>query len=36
MRDVERLRKPMQRLTDYLIRHMAGNVEIEEEVEDIY
>ncbi|HAU0884427.1 TPA: integrase, partial [Legionella pneumophila] len=27
MRDVERLRKPMQRITDFLIRQMLGSVE---------
>jgi len=35
IRDVERLRKPMQRITDYLLRHMSGKVEIEEEIEEI-
>lgn len=32
MRDVERLRKPMQRITDYLIKQMAGNLEVVDEV----
>ncbi|QDP72031.1 integrase family protein [Legionella israelensis] len=36
MRDVERLRKPMQKITNYLIRHMAGNLEIAKEVEKIF
>lgn len=35
MRDVERLRKPMQRITNYLIRHMNGELEAEEEVGEI-
>lgn len=32
MRDVERLRKPMQRITDYLIKQMAGSLEVLDEV----
>ncbi len=28
MRDVERLRKPMQRITDFLIKKMAASIEI--------
>jgi polyhydroxyalkanoate synthesis regulator phasin len=32
MRDVERLRKPMQRISDYLIRQMAGSLETVDEV----
>ncbi len=33
MRDVERLRKPMQRISDYLNRQMVGAVEIVEDVD---
>lgn len=32
MRDVERLRKPMQRISDYLIRQMSGSLETVDEV----
>lgn len=32
MRDVERLRKPMQRISDYLIRQMEESIEIVDEV----
>lgn len=32
MRDVERLRKPMQRITDYLIKQMVGSLEVLDEV----
>lgn len=32
MCDVERLRKLMQRITDYLIKQMAGSLEVLDEV----
>jgi hypothetical protein len=33
MRDVERLRKPMQRISDYLNRQMVGAIEVVEDVD---
>lgn len=33
MRDVERLRKPMQRISDYLNRQMVGAIEVFEDVD---
>ncbi len=33
MHDVERLRKPMQRISDYLNRQMVGAIEVVEDVD---